>query len=60
MAAMQPTDVRASFLFMAYPNVHHKEWLGSTTMTRDVALDCVTVSCCYQLVIGPNNALGHS
>ena len=34
MAAVQAEDVRASFLFMADLNGHHREWLGSTTTNR--------------------------
>ena len=31
MAAVQATDVHASFLFVGELNGHHQEWLGSTT-----------------------------
>ena len=34
MAAVQAEDVRASFLFVDDLNVHHQEWLGSTTTNR--------------------------
>ena len=34
MAAMQTEDIRAFFLFVAYLNGHHQEWLGSTTTNR--------------------------
>ena len=57
MAAVQPADVRASFLFVGDLNGHHQEWLGSTTNRHGVAaLDIATVSGCDQLVIGPTHA----
>ena len=34
MAAVQPEDVRASFLFVGDLNGHHREWLGSATTNR--------------------------
>ena len=34
MAGVQAEDVRASFLFVGDLNVHHQEWLGSTTTNR--------------------------
>ena len=60
MAAMQAEDVHASFLFVGYLNVHHLEWLGSTTTNcHGVAtFDFATVSGCDQLVVGPTHARG--
>ena len=60
MAAMQAADAHASFLFVGDLNVHHQEWLGSTTTNRHgvAALDFPTVSGCDQLVIGPTHARG--
>ena len=34
MAAVQPEDVCACFLFVGDLNGHHQEWLGSTTTNR--------------------------
>ena len=34
MVAVQAEDVRASFLFVGDLNVHHQEWLDSTTTSR--------------------------
>ena len=60
MAAVQPEDVHASFLFVDDLNVHHQEWLGSTTTNRYgvAAVDFATVSGCDQLVVGPTPARG--
>ena len=35
MAAVQAEDVRASFLFVGDLNLHHQEWLDSTTPQGD-------------------------
>ena len=60
MAAVQAEDVCASFLFVGDLNVHHQEWLGSTTTNRHgvAAFDFATVSGCNQLVVGPTRACG--
>ena len=60
MAAVQPEDVPASFLFVGDLNGHHQEWLGSTTTNRRgiAAFDFATVSGCDQLVVGPTHACG--
>ena len=60
MVAVQAEDVRASFLFVGDLNVHHQEWLGSTTTNRHgvAAFDFATVSGCDQLVFGPTHARG--
>ena len=60
MAAVQPQDVHASFLFVGNLNGHHQEWLGSTTTNShgDAAFDFETVSGCDQLVVGPTHACG--
>ena len=46
MAAVQAEDVCASFLFVGDLNIHHQEWLGSTTTNRHgvAAFDFATVS----------------
>ena len=46
MAAVQAEDVRASFLFTGDFNIHHQEWLGSTTTNRHgvATFDFATVS----------------
>ena len=58
MAAVQATDVRASFLFVGDLNGQSQEWLDSTTTNRHgvAALDFATLSSCDQLVIGPTHA----
>ena len=50
---MHAEGVLTSFLFMGPLNVHHQEWLGSTTTNRHgvAAFDFATVSGCDQLVI---------
>ena len=60
MAAVQATDVHASFLFMGDLNGLHQDWLGFTTTNRHgvAAFDFSTVSGCDQLVIGPTHAHG--
>ena len=60
MAAVQATDVRASFRFVGDLNGHHQEWLGSTTTNRHgvAAFHFVTVSGCDQLVVGPTHENG--
>ena len=60
MAAVQPADVRASFLFVGDLNGHHQELLGSTTTNSHgvAGLHFATVSGCDQLVIGPTHARG--
>ena len=60
IAAVQAEDVRASFMFVANLNGHHREWLGSTTTNRHgvAAFDFITVSGCDQLVVGPTHARG--
>ena len=60
MAAVQPADARASFLFVGDLNGHHQEWLDSTTTNHYgvAAIDFATVSGCDQLVIGPTHARG--
>ena len=60
MAAVQPGGVCASLLFVCDLNVHHQEWLGSTTTNRHgvAAFDFTTVSGCDQLVVGPIHARG--
>ena len=57
MAAVQPEDVCASFLFVGDLN-GHQEWFGSTTTNRhDVkAFDLATG--CDQLFVGPTYACG--
>ena len=61
MAAVQ-AEVRAFFLFVGDLNGHHQEWLGSTTTNRHgvTASDFVTVSGCYQLVVGQTHARGRT
>ena len=60
MAAVQTEDIRASFLLLGDLNVHHQEWLDSTTTNRQgvTAFDFATVSGCDQLVVGPTHARG--
>ena len=60
MAAVQATDIHASFLFVGDLNGHHHEWLGSTTTNRHgvAAFDFATVSGCVQLVVSPIHARG--
>ena len=60
MAAAQAEDMSASFLFVGDLNIHHQEWLGSTTTNRHgvAPFDFTTVSCCDQLVVGPTHARG--
>ena len=60
MAAVQAEDVRASFLFVGDLNVHHQEWLSSTTTNRHgvAAFDFATVFGFDQLVVGPTHARG--
>ena len=52
--------MHASFMFVCNLNVHHQEWLGSTTTNGyGVAVfDFATVSGCDQLVVGPTHARG--
>ena len=60
MAAVQAEDVRASFLFVGDLNVHHQEWLGSTTTNHRgvAAFDFATVSGCDQFFVGTTHARG--
>ena len=60
MAAVEAEDVRASFLFVGDLNVHHQDWLGSTTTNRHgvAAFDFSTVFGCDQLVVGPTHLRG--
>ena len=53
MAAVQDEDGRASFVFVGDMNIHHQEWLGSTTMNRHgvAAFDFTTVSGWDQFVV---------
>ena len=46
MVAVQTADIRASVQFVGDLNVHHQEWLGSTTTNRHrvAAFDFTTVS----------------
>ena len=62
MSAVQAEDIRASFLFVYDLNVHHQEWLGSTTSNRQrvAAFDFATVSGCDQLVLGPTYVRGET
>ena len=62
MAAVHDEDVRAPFLFVGDFNIHHQEWLGSTTTNcHGVAVfDFATVSGCDQLVVGPTHARGET
>ena len=50
--------MHASFLFVAYLNGHHQEWLGSTTHICHgvVAFDLATMFGCHQLVVGQIHA----
>ena len=53
---MQAEDIRASFLLWGDFNVHHQEWLATTTNCHGVApFDFATVSGCDQLVVGPTH-----
>ena len=58
MAADQPQDVRASFLFVGDLKDHHKECLGSSTKNCHgvAAYDYATVSGFDQLVVVPTHA----
>ena len=47
MAAMQPEDIHASFLFVGDFNGHHLEWLGSSTLSG-----------CDRSVVGSTHACG--
>ena len=60
MARVQEEDSRASFVFMGDLNVHHEEWLGSSTTTRHgvAAFDFSSVSGCDQMVNGPTHVRG--
>ena len=59
-ATVQAEDVRASLQFVSDLNVHHQEWLGSTTTNLHgvAAFDFATVSGCDQLVVSPTHAYG--
>ena len=60
MAAVQAEDIRVSFLFVGDLNGHHREWLGSTTTSRQgvAAFDFATVSVGDQFVVGPTHTRG--
>ena len=60
VAAVQPEDVRLSFLFVSDLNGHHQEWLGSTITNRHgvAAFNFATASGCDQLVVGPIHPRG--
>ena len=62
MAAVLVEDVRVSFLFVGDLNIHHREWLGSTTTNCHgvAAFDFTTVSGRYQLVVGPTHEVGRT
>ena len=52
--------MRTSFLFVDDLNVHHKEWLSSTTTDHHgvTALDFSAASRCDQFVVGAIHARG--
>ena len=60
MAAVQPEDIRASFLFVGELNGHRQKWKGSTTTNCHGVADFefATVSSCDQLVMGPTHSRG--
>ena len=62
MGIIQTKDAKACFVFAGDLNVHHREWLGSSTTNSHgiAALTFSTVSGCDKLVGGPTHILWYS
>ena len=60
VCSRQWPSFKACFVFAGDLNVHHREWLGSSTTNSHgiAALDFSTVSGCDQLVVGPTHIRG--